>query len=180
MLKESDFKILSRKTLNKGWLDIKQDKIRLPNQKEQTYEYMHKGGAVIVIAKTDDDKIVTIKEFRVPIKKIVKELPAGLIEPGEMPVDAARRELEEETGYHAENIELLTSLYPLIGMSDIKLYLFFASKLRKTEQHLDPAEFIDVELTPIKEYKNYLLNINNAKEASWILALLLAEKKGLL
>lgn len=180
MLKESDYKVISTEVMFKGWLEIHKDTILLPNKKQQTFEYMHKQDAVIILALNNQQQIVTIKEYRVPIKKIVRALPAGIMEAGEKPIDAAKRELEEETGYSANHIEFLLSFYPLIGMSDIKLHLFFAKDLSKKEQHLDPSEFIDVELFPIKKYKEYLLNQDSQIEASWLTALLIAEEKGLI
>ena len=86
---------------------------------------MKAGEASVILPITDDNKVIMIQEPRTPIGKVILALPAGMIEDGEEADKAAIRELEEETGYLASNIELLREYHPSVGYSDekIKIYL---------------------------------------------------------
>ncbi len=180
MVSASDYRFLGKRTVFDGWIKIVEEDVLLPDKKQMKFQYMHQKDAAIILAVTGDRKIVTVKEFRVPVKEFLRELPGGLIEKGEDPEEAAMRELEEEAGYKAGKIQLLAAYYPLVGQTDMKLYLYFASELKKTKQNLDATEFLDVELVDIDEYKDYLLKQKPPKEYSWLLAILLAELHGLI
>ena len=104
-------KVLSTENIFDGKV-IKVDKetVELPNGKKAFREIVRHHGAVALIPITDDDKIVMIKQWREPMRKVTLEIPAGKIEPGEEsdPLQTAIRELNEEARYEAENIELVT------------------------------------------------------------------------
>ena len=120
---------------------------------EQTLyrEHVNAGEAVVILPITKENKVILVQEPRTPIEKIILDLPAGMIEPGEEPKDAAIRELEEETGYLATEIQFLRSYYPAIGYSNEKLYIYLATDFIKTEQHLDEGEEIEVVELPLEE-----------------------------
>src|SRR5699024_4668770 len=82
----------------------------------------------------------------------------GLIEKCEEPADAAKRELEEETGYRAGEIEQIIYEYPAVGYSDEKVYIFKAKNLTKTQRHLDPTEDIKVHKISVDELKELYRN----------------------
>ena len=107
--------------------------------------------AVIILPITEDDKVIMVQEPRTALNEIILELPAGLMEEGEDPKEAALRELEEETGYKAKTIDYLLEFYPAMGFSNEKLYVYVAYDFEKTKQHLDPEEDINVHLVPMKE-----------------------------
>ncbi len=100
------------------------------------------GNAVIILAINENDEIVFIDQYRETIEEIALELPAGMIEENEDPKEAARRELEEETGIKAKNIEYLTSCYPSAGYTNEKIYIYVAKDFEYGEQHLDETEEI--------------------------------------
>lgn len=112
--------------------------------------------AVIVLAITNENKILFVKEYRELIEKEELELPAGIIEEGETPEEAAIRELEEETGYRAHNVEFLRKIYSSCGITNEALYVYYARNLEKTKQNLDFDEFIEVEEKTIEEAKELL------------------------
>lgn len=121
--------------------------------------------AVIILAITNENKILFVKGYREIIEKEEIELPAGIIEEGETPEEAAIRELEEETGYRAHKIEFLRHIYSSCGIINEKLYIFFASNLEKTKQKLDEDEFLEV-IEYTEEEAKKLLDNNIVDSAS--------------
>ena len=151
------------------------DTIELPTGKQSFREVVkHAGGVVILAVK--DDKILLVKQFRYPFKEIMYELPAGKLEAGEDPFEAAKRELEEETGYCADKWTDLGYVYTSPGYSDEKLYLYKAENLQFTHCHPDEGEIIQAfEYT----YNDVLKMINNGQinDAKTLCALLRAQIK---
>ena len=101
---------------------------------------LHVGGVVILAVK--EDKILLVKQFRYPLREVMFELPAGKLEAGEDPFEAAKRELEEETGYCANKWTNLGYVYTSPGYSNEKLYLYKAEDLEFTHCHPDEGEII--------------------------------------
>ena len=113
-----------------------------------------------------------VKQYRPAVQLVTTEIPAGILEKGEDPKDAALRELEEETGYRAEKIEKICEFYSSPGITAGKFYLFYAENLKKTHQHLDEDEFLEVERVPLKD-----INITSLFDAKSMLAVDYAKKK---
>jgi ADP-ribose pyrophosphatase len=105
-------------------------------------------GAVVILPMLDDDTVVLIRNERYVVGKRLVELPAGTLEKGEVPLNCAGRELQEETGYLAGKIEPLMSFYASPGVISEKLYGFIATKLQKTMTNLDDGEEIETLATP--------------------------------
>ena len=125
-------------------LNLRKDKVTVQNGVSYREIIEHNGGAVIA-AVTDEGKMVMVRQYRKPANRVVFEVPAGKIDPGEEPLATAARELKEETGYTADNIEFITSFYPTVGYSEEQLYLFLASGLTAGETSFDENEAIDLE-----------------------------------
>ncbi|MEW9049750.1 MAG: NUDIX hydrolase [Neobacillus sp.] len=124
--------------------------VELPNGKQSKREIVKHPGAVAILAVTDDQKIVMVEQYRKALERTIVEIPAGKLERGEEPSLCAMRELEEETGYVCENLELLLSFYTSPGFADEIVHLFVAKGLVKKEDSaaLDEDEFVNlVELT---------------------------------
>jgi ADP-ribose pyrophosphatase len=118
-------------------------------------------GVVILAAMTDDRDIVLVEQFRPPVRRRVIELPAGLIgdqaDPDESVLDAAARELEEETGYRAGALDLVLTCPGSAGMSDEQLYFIVASELKKVGPGGgDASEEIQVHLVPDSQIHEWL------------------------
>ena len=149
--KKLEYKEISRKQAYKG-KRIQVDEIEYLNGEKKVHrEHVKAGEAVVVLPITEDNKVIMVQEPRTPIEQVILALPAGMIEPGEQPEDAAIRELEEETGYLASNVEFMREYYPSVGYSNEKLKLYLATGFKKTQQHLDPEEDINVVEVPMEE-----------------------------
>lgn len=142
---------ISSTTVFKGaLLEVRKDRVLLPNGKESTREYVVHPGAVVILAFLDNGNLLFERQFRYPLRRVFLELPAGKIDPGEATIDTARRELLEETGYTANEWEYLGLMHPCIGYSDERIEIFSARGLLLTgEKQLDHNEFLEVvELSP--------------------------------
>lgn len=115
-----------------------------------TYEFVEHKPSVALIPIIED-KIIIVEQYRPAVERKCLEIPAGLIESDENPIETARRELEEETGYYAENIIELLSAFSSPGFSTEKTHFFLAQKLKKTQQKLDPDEEINVKFFTIEK-----------------------------
>ena len=138
-------------------LDVRCDKVILPNGKTSTREWIKHPGAVCMIPRLPDNKIALIRQYRYPVNKEMIELPAGKLEDNENPVTCAKRELEEEIGYKSEKLTFLTNLHPAIGFADEIMRLYLAEDLVQTTSNKDEDEFL--ELIPT--------SLNKAVEMVW-------------
>ncbi|MEC2916513.1 NUDIX hydrolase, partial [Bacillus cereus] len=125
-------------------IKVRVDDVVLPNGAMSKREIVNHPGAVAIIAITDEGKIVIVEQYRKALEKAIIEIPAGKLEPGEKPEVTAVRELEEETGYVCEKMELITSFYTSPGFADEILYVYKATGLTKQENkaEVDEEEFV--------------------------------------
>ncbi|HAN95390.1 MAG: NUDIX hydrolase [Limnochordia bacterium] len=123
----------------------------------------HPGAAATLVVK--DGQVLLVEQYRPAAGRKMLEIPAGTIDRSEPPLECARRELQEETGYSAEDWESLGHIYPTPGYTNEVLHLFYASGLTKGEQHLDPGEDINVRWIPLEKVEEMIDQgeINDAK-----------------
>jgi ADP-ribose pyrophosphatase len=132
--------------------------VELPNGKQSKREIIKHPGAVAILALTEDKKVVMVEQYRKALERTIVEIPAGKLEKGEEPVLCARRELEEETGYECESLELLTSFYTSPGFADEIVHVYAATGLTKKENAaaLDEDEFVNLEELTLEEAVQYV------------------------
>lgn len=146
---------IGRRLIHNGAIvDIYQDRMVLPDGTEENYDFIKHKGAAAVIPVMDDGRIIMVRQYRNAIDQYTLEIPAGGLNGADEPTKiAAHRELEEETGYYADlnDVEFLLTLYTTVAFCNEKIDIYLARNLRKTQQHLDDDEFIDVSLHTIDE-----------------------------
>lgn len=174
MNKEDSFeeKTLSSTYIYKGRIiNLRQDKVKLPDGRETVREIVEHPGAVVILAITEKKEIVMIRQFRKAADEVLRELPAGKVEPGEDLKNCALRELEEETGYYPRKIKRLITFFSTPGFCNEKLTLFLAEDLEKRNKNEDADEFIEVELIKQNEALK-LVQENIIKDAKSIIGIL--------
>jgi ADP-ribose pyrophosphatase len=132
--------------------------VELPNGKQGKREIIKHPGAVAILAVTADNKVLMVEQYRKALERTIVEIPAGKLEKGEEPALCARRELEEETGYECESLELLTSFYTSPGFADEIVHVYLATGLTKKENAaaLDEDEFVNLEELTLDEAEQYV------------------------
>lgn len=145
-------KTVERSTVFQGCLlRLDVDRVELPDGNTAPREYIRHPGGVGVVALTDRQEVLLVRQYRYPYGEILVEIPAGKRDPGEEPLATGMRELEEETGYRAAHYTPLGVLYPTPGCCDEVVYLYLATGLTAAEAHPDADEFLEVERCPIDE-----------------------------
>lgn len=128
------------------------DTVTLPNGHTAIREVIRHIGAVAVVPVTDDGKVIIERQFRYPLDRVITEIPAGKLDSfTEDRLAAAKRELEEETGYTADNWQELGDFHPTAAYCDEKITLYLATGLRQGNRHLDDDEFLNVMAVPMEE-----------------------------
>src|SRR5580704_1456854 len=130
-------------------LHVHRDTVRLPDGTLATREYIIHPGAVLIVAVLPDGRLVVERQFRYPIGQVMLEFPAGKLDPGEAPLDTARRELREEAGYVAASWRWLGRVHPVISYSTETIEFFVAEGLTHVGAELDAGEFLDIALLSV-------------------------------
>lgn len=140
-------------------LDVYSDRIVLPNGHESTREYIKHVGAACVVPVDNDGNVIIEKQFRYPFRSVLTEIPAGKLDSKNEPhLDAAMRELREETGYIADKMIYLGEFYPTCAYTDEVIHMYLATGLKKGERQLDDDEFLGVEKMPLIKLVDEIMN----------------------
>ncbi|MEE9464827.1 MAG: NUDIX hydrolase [Candidatus Neomarinimicrobiota bacterium] len=135
-------KPLSSRSVFKGaLLDVYRDEVILPAGGTTVREYIRHPGAAVIAPRLDNGRLIFVRQFRYALDRVMVEFPAGKLDPGETPIDAAARELAEEIGYHPGKLIHLGLIHPAIGFSDESIEVFLAEELQS-----QPATTTDDEL----------------------------------
>ena len=133
-------------------LHLYRDEIYLPNGKESFREYCRHIGAVCVVPVTDEGEIICVRQYRYAVGRTVLEIPAGKLDSrDEIPIDAAVRELREETGAAAQKITHMGEYFSSPAILDERIYMFLAEGLEFGETDFDEDEFIEIVKIPVDE-----------------------------
>ena len=132
-------------------IDLNLEEAHLPNGKTVQLEMVRHPGASAVVPMRDDGRVVMIRQYRHAAGGMIYEIPAGRLNPGEDPLDCAKRELAEEAGQLAAQWDRLGAVFTTPGFTDEKIYLFLARKLTAVAQALEHDEVIEVVEVPLQE-----------------------------
>ena len=174
----SDFtekKVSSRAAYRGRLLKVNEDEVSLPDGSTALREYVLHPGAAIILPVFDDGSVLLERQFRYPLGQHFYELPAGKLEADEPPLDTAKRELLEETGYLAGEWRELGRFHPCIGYSDEQIDFFLARKLEFKGAQPDEGEFLETLRMPLAETLDWIRR-GRITDGKTILGLFWAEK----
>lgn len=153
-------------------LKVYSDKVKLPNGATATRENVIRGSAVAMVPVDNEGNMYFVRQYRHAAKKLVLEIPAGMIEKDEDPKVAAYRELEEEIGLKAEKLTFICDTYMAIGICTEKVYFYIAEDLKPGKLNPDPDEIIEIEKYTVDEALKMIFEgkIEDVKTMAGILA----------
>lgn len=139
--------------------------VKLPDGRVAIRDVVRHPGAVAIVALTEDGRICLVRQYRTALGRVTVEIPAGKLDPGEDPLECANRELLEEAGMEAEKIAFLTTIATSDGFCDELIHIYMATGLSFTQSSPDADEFINVDLVPLSELVDAVLDgrIEDAK-----------------
>jgi ADP-ribose pyrophosphatase len=169
----ADHKRIDRKLEFEGKIvKFYSDTMLLPDGNTEVWDFIeHKGAAAIVPVKENGD-VIMVRQYRNAPERYTLEIPAGALNPGEDRKTAAVRELEEETGYRAGKVGHLFDLYTTVAFCNELIGIYYTEELTPAKQHLDPDEFLNVEVHPLNELIEMIMQgkIQDAKTIAALLA----------
>ncbi len=169
---------LARETLHRGAkFDLERVVVETEGGTQLERDVVRHGGAVVILGILDDGHVLLIETHRIPVGETLTELPAGTLEEGEAPEECAARELIEETGYRATQIEALGTFFTTPGMTNELMHAFVATGLTFVGQALEEGELIEVRPTPAGEALS-MARDGRLRDGKSMLALFLAERGG--
>ena len=130
---------------------LRVDAVRMPSGRETTREIVEHGDCVAIVAIDGDGNVLLVNQFRKSVEKELLEIPAGGINPGEDPVAAVRREMQEETGYLPQKVERLGGFYSTPGYCTEYLYLYLATDLTPSQLYAEDTESIKLVRAPVRQ-----------------------------
>lgn len=139
------------------------DEVLLPNGVATTREVLDHPGAVVIVALDQEQRVYLVRQYRHAIARVLLELPAGTLEPGEEPIDTAKRELLEEVGLTAKRWSFLGSIFSSPGFVNEELHVFLAEDLTQQENAPDIDEDLTVLTVPLAELESGRLETPDAK-----------------
>lgn len=132
-------------------LQVHRDEVIMPDQRTGSREYIIHPGAVVVIPWLSEQRLIMERQYRYSVKQEFLELPAGKLNANEDPLIAIKRELLEETGYTAQQWQLLGRIHPCIGYSNEEMFLYMARDLTLTQANWDEDELLEVIEMPFND-----------------------------
>lgn len=170
----------TREIFNGRIIRVREDDVVLPDGTPAKREIVEHNGGVAVAAIDEDGKMLMVKQFRKPFERVTLEIPAGKLEKGENPMECGMRELREETGYIADTLTHLGTIYPTPAYCEEKINIYFADNLKKSQQSLDDDEFLEVYRYSVDELYEMVIGgeICDAKTVCAILRVKLLYSEG--
>ena len=156
-------------------INLRKDKIEQHDGKQFMREIVEHNGGVGVVAVNKEGKLLLVTQYRKPFEEMLMEIPAGKLEKGENPYDCAARELEEETGFIPDALDLMAVIYPSPGFLTEKLYIYFCNKMSKGKINFDEGEHL---ITQQVDYETAVSKVYSGeiKDAKTVVGILMAKK----
>ena len=168
--------LYSRRIYEGKIVNLRVDTVELPSGKETKREIVEHAGCTAIVAIDSGKEVLLVRQYRKPVEKMLLEIPAGGMEPGEEPLECARRELEEETDFSAERWEHLATFYTSPGFCTELMYLYLATELKPSMRDADDDEHIEVVRVPLRKTLE-LIASGEVCDAKSIAGLLMALRK---
>jgi ADP-ribose pyrophosphatase len=169
--------IISSELLYDGRIvHLYRETVRLPNGEVATREVVKHAGAVAIVPIDAEGNVLMVRQYRLPTRRTLLEIPAGTLEPEEAPLICAARELQEETGYKPGHLEQLGGIYTAPGYTSEFIHLFLATDLTESRLAPDADEFLQLVRLPFSETLR-LINTGEIADGKTISGLLLAQAK---
>ena len=149
--------LASRLAYDGVFLRLFVDEVRCSDGHQGTREYLRHPGAVMIVPLLDAEHVLLERQFRYPLGRAIVEFPAGKLDPGEAPLECAKRELLEETGYVAQKWSYLGSLHNAVAYSDERIVIYLAEELsREGDARLDAGETLEVFEAPWEQLLEWI------------------------
>ena len=167
--------VLASERIYEGRLiNLRVDQIRTAAGVESVREIVEHPGAIALIALDEAGRVLLVKQYRHAVRAVTLEIPAGTLEPGEEPLAAAQRELREETGYRAGQLDRLGGIYTAPGFSTEYIHFYLATQLTPDRLAMDDDEVIDLIRLPLSEAVD-LIRAGQIDDGKSVSGLLLAQ-----
>ena len=157
-------------------VSLRVDTVELPTGRSTTREIVEHGGCTAIVAIDSDDNVLLVRQYRKAVERMLLEIPAGGLDPGEDPLDCARRELAEETGFTAERWEQLPVFFTSPGFCTEDMHLYLATELRPQKRAADDDENIELVRIPLGTVTE-LIDSGEICDAKSIAGLLMALRR---
>lgn len=156
-------------------IQVALDTLTLPDGRTVQRDLIIHPGAVAILPVVDAEHVCLLRNYRFIVEQTLWEIPAGTLEPGEPPDQAAIRELEEETGYRAGRWQRLTEFYPSPGVLSERTHLYVAHDLTPGPTRLEPEEKLEPQVVPLRDALSWALD-GVIRDAKTLVALLWWER----
>lgn len=150
--------------------------VRLPDGNHSKREVITHPGAAAIVAVDADGKILLVRQFRIAAGKVLREIPAGTLNPDEPPARCAERELQEETGYKPGQLDELTGFFPAPGYTTEFIHVYLATQLVESRLKADSDEFIEVDRVTLPEAIDMIAR-GDIVDGKTIIGLMLAARR---
>ena len=157
-------------------VNLRVDTVELPSGRETKREIVEHAGCTAIVALDSENNVLLVRQYRKAAERMLLEIPAGGIETGENPLEGARRELEEETGFSAKKWEELSFFYTSPGFTTEYMHLYLATDLKPAKRAPDDDENIELVRVPLKKTPELIVS-REICDAKSIAGLLMALRK---
>jgi len=168
--------VSSRQIYNGRIVRLQVHEVELPDGRRSVREVIEHPGAVAIVPLDSDNHVFLVRQYRIAADQITLEVPAGTLEPGELPLTCAERELQEEIGYRATSLEPLGGFYVAPGYTTEYIHLYLGTDLTKAALPQDDDEFIEVQRMPLADALE-LINSGEINDSKTMASLLRVARK---